>query len=97
MLETLQNYIPSSWNSDIARIPEEPNGFMFAIQTDTHFSVESGASAGNSIKALSNVVPISFYANLGDYIKGYYANESGKIENTPENTLYSITEPLIIN
>lgn len=92
VLTELDSYIPSSWDAGIAQIPEEPEGFMFAVQTDTHFSVNSGIQAGNSIKALSNFVPLSFYVNLGDFVKGYYSGEEGKVENTPENTLYSLKE-----
>ena len=50
---------------------------MLAIQTDMHFSVERGVTSANSIKALSNFVPFSFYANYAFYyfIQHIFANE----------------------
>ena len=93
MQKKLGSYIPKSWQSGIDEINEAiPEDFMFAIQTDTHFSVTSGAQSANSLKALSHFIPLSFYANLGDYIKGYYVGETGKEENTPDKTMTSLKE-----
>lgn len=93
MQEKLGHYIPEEWQSGIEKIKANasPN-FTFAIQTDTHFSVNNKESHANNLKDLSHFIPFSFYANLGDYIKGYFKNEIGKIENTPDKTLYSLKE-----
>ena len=93
MQKKLGSYMPKSWQTGIDEINEAlPDDFMFAIQTDTHFSVTSGNQSANCLKALSHYIPLSFYANLGDYIKGYYQGETGKEENTPEKTMQSLKE-----
>ena len=93
MQQKLGGYIPKNWQDGIDEINASvPEDFMFAIQTDTHFSVTSGANNANCLKALSHFIPLSFYANLGDYIKGYYVGDTGKSENTPENTMQSLKE-----
>ena len=93
MQEKLGKYIPKNWQSGIDEINEAvPDDFMFAVQTDTHFSIVNGGNFGNHLKALSHFVPLSFYANLGDYIKGYYQGEAGKADNTPELTMQSLKE-----
>jgi hypothetical protein len=93
MQEKLGSYIPKEWQTGIDEILGDiPTDFMFAIQTDTHFSVKSGNNSANSLKALSHFIPLKFYANLGDYIKGYYMNEVGKEENTPDKTMASLKE-----
>lgn len=93
MQKKLASYIPKNWQAGIDEINEAlPEDFMFAIQTDTHFSVTSGNQSANCLKALSHFIPLSFYANLGDYIKGYYVGETGKEENTPDKTMTSLKE-----
>ena len=93
MQEKLGSYIPKDWQSGLAEINEDvPEDFMFAVQTDTHFSVNSGKNSANILKALSHFLPLKFYANFGDYIKGYFMNETGKIENTPDKTMQSLKE-----
>ena len=89
----LKHFIPNDWAEGMEElINDMPTDFMFAIQTDTHFSVTSGKSVANNLKALSHYIPLSFYANLGDYIKGYYQGETGKEENTPDKTMSSLKE-----
>lgn len=93
MQAKLGKYIPNNWKGGIDEIMSAiPDDFMFAIQTDTHFSVVNGGNTGNQIKALSHFVPLSFYANLGDYIRGYYQGDAGKADNTPELTMQSLKE-----
>ena len=93
MHQKLGKYIPKNWQSGIDEINEAiPDDFMFAIQTDTHYSTLNGGTTANNIKALSHFIPLSFYANLGDYIKGYYQGEAGKTDNTPELTMQSLKE-----
>ncbi|MBQ7293253.1 MAG: metallophosphoesterase [Clostridia bacterium] len=93
MQQKLGKYIPKNWQSGIDEINEAiPDDFMFAIQTDTHYSTLNGGTTANNIKALSHFIPLSFYANLGDYIKGYYQGEAGKTDNTPELTMQSLKE-----
>ncbi len=93
MQEKLGGLIPKNWQTGIDAILESvPSDFMFAVQTDTHFSVVSGGSSGNSVKALSHFIPLSFCANIGDYIKGYFKGEAGKADNTPELTMQSLKE-----
>ncbi len=93
MQEKLGHYIPEEWQKGIEEMKANfSSDFTFAIQTDTHFSVNNKESHANNLKALSHFVPLEFYANLGDYIKGYFRNEIGKIENTPDKTMYSLKE-----
>ena len=93
MQEKLGGYIPKKWQSGIDEIMSNvPDDFMFAVQTDTHYSTLSGGTTANNLKALSHFIPLSFYANLGDYIKGYYAGDAGKSDNTPELTMTSLKE-----
>ena len=93
MQEKLGHYIPENWQNGLHEIQTNPTSdFTFAVQSDTHFSVNSGESEANNLKALSHFIPLSFYANLGDYIKGYFRNEIGKIENTPDKTMKSLKE-----
>lgn len=93
MQKKLGHYIPEEWQNGIDEITSNPpSDFMFAIQTDTHFSVNNKEHHANNLKALSHFIPLRFYANLGDYIKGYFKNEIGKIENTPDITMYSLKE-----
>lgn len=93
MQEKLGHYIPENWQNGLNEIRSNPTtDFTFAIQSDTHFSVNSTESEANNLKALSHFIPLSFYANLGDYIKGYFRNEIGKIENTPDKTMKSLKE-----
>ena len=93
MQQKLGSYIPKNWQAGIDEITSDlPTDFMFAIQTDTHFSVKSGNTSASCLKALSHFIPLSFYANLGDYIKGYYSGEEGKVENTPDKTMTSLVE-----
>ena len=93
MQEKLSRYIPEEWQNGMNELKTNPpSGFTFAIQADTHFSVNNKEHHANNLKALSHFVPLRFYANLGDYIKGYFRNEIGKIENTPDKTLYSLKE-----
>jgi hypothetical protein len=54
--------------------------------------LSNDAKTGNALKALSHYLPLSFYMHLGDYIKGYYSGEQGKLQNTPENTMTSLLE-----
>ena len=93
MQQKLGHYIPASWEDGLRALAEAPmGGFTFAVQTDTHFSVNSNDQQANCLKALSHFVPLDFYANFGDYIKGYFMKEIGKIENTPDKTMYSLKE-----
>ncbi len=93
MQEKFARYIPEEWQSGIEALQGKPaSDFTFVIQTDTHFSVNNKESHANNLKALSHFIPLRFYANLGDYIKGYFRNEIGKIENTPDKTMYSLKE-----
>ena len=88
MQEKLGHYISEEWKKKISEITSLPIGcFTFAVQSDTHFSVNSKENHANNLKALSHFIPLKFYANLGDYIKGYFMNEIGKIENTPDKTI----------
>ena len=93
MQEKLGHYIPDSWQSGINELRANPSDdFTFAVQSDTHFSVNSAESDANNLKALSHFIPLRFYANFGDYIKGYFRNEIGRIENTPDKTMKSLKE-----
>lgn len=93
MQEKLGHYISDEWKDGMDEIMSNPSSdFMFAIQSDTHFSVNNKEHHANNLKALSHFIPLRFYANLGDYIKGYYMNEIGKIENTPDKTMKSLKE-----
>ena len=93
MQEKLGHYIPEKWQSGMEELLANPtDDFTFAVQSDTHFSVNSAETDANNLKALSHFIPLSFYANFGDYIKGYFRNEIGKIENTPDKTMKSLKE-----
>jgi len=93
MQEKLGHFITDEWKAGMDEIISKPSSdFTFAIQTDTHFSVNSKEHHANNLKALSHFIPLEFYANLGDYIKGYFKNEIGKIENTPDKTMKSLKE-----
>ena len=85
----MEQYLPNSWPATINRIMADvPTDFMFAVQTDTHYTFLDGdAKTGNNMNALSHYLPLSFYMHLGDYIKGYYSGEKGELQNTPENTM----------
>ena len=90
----LKQYLPTSWPATINQIMADvPTDFMFAVQTDTHYTTLSNdTKTGNNLMALSHFLPLSFYMHLGDYIKGYYSGEKGELENTPENTMTSLLE-----
>ena len=93
MQEKLGHFIPEKWQSGMDELRANPSdAFTFAVQSDTHFSVNSSEKDAKNLKALSHFIPLAFYANLGDYIKGYFRNEIGKIENTPDKTLISLKE-----
>lgn len=93
MQEKLGHYISEEWKCGMDKITSNfSSDFMFAIQSDTHFSVNNKDHHANNLKALSHFIPLKFYANLGDYIKGYFKNEIGRIENTPDKTMQSLKE-----
>ena len=67
------HFIPENWKEAVdGLVANPPRGFTFAVQSDTHFSVNNKEIHGNNLKALSHFVPLKFYANFGDYIKGYF-------------------------
>ena len=89
MQQKYGSYISADWKNKLASITiEDEDTFAFLVQTDTHFSVNSGTSVGNNAKALSHFVPLDFIAHTGDLVKGY----SDKDENTPEKTGNSMDE-----
>lgn len=93
MQKKLGHYISDEWKNGMDELASNPSSdFTFAIQSDTHFSVNNKEHHANNLKALSHFIPLDFYANLGDYIKGYFKNEIGKIENTPDKTMQSLKE-----
>ncbi|MBR4872899.1 MAG: metallophosphoesterase, partial [Clostridia bacterium] len=89
MQAKLGRYVPNSWLTKLEQLDiQDEETFVFAVQTDTHFSVKSGESTANNAKALSHFVPLDFIAHTGDLVKGYSDAE----ENTPENTTKSMSE-----
>lgn len=89
MQQKLGHYVPASWKTKLEQITiEDQDTFIFALQTDTHFSIANNDSAVNNIKALSHFIPLDFIANTGDLVKGYL----DATENTPENTKNSMDE-----
>ena len=89
MQQKYGSYISADWKNKLASITiEDEETFAFLLQTDTHFSVNSGTSAGNNAKALSHFIPLDFIAHTGDFVKGY----SDATENSPENTAKSMDE-----
>ena len=91
--ERFFEYIEEKWKEVLDCIEGLKEGeFRFAVQSDTHYSILNSGKTANNIKALSHFVPMSFYANFGDYIKGYYMGDAGKHDNTPELTMASLKE-----
>ena len=89
MQQKYGSYLSADWKNKLASITiEDEDTFAFLLQTDTHFSVNSGTSVANNAKALSHFIPLDFIAHTGDLVKGY----SDKDENTPENTGKSMDE-----
>ena len=86
-------FINESWKEKMSELEAlNPQNFNFAVQSDTHYSTLNPGNTANNIKALSHLIPLAFYANLGDYIKGYFMGEAGKSDNTPELTMTSLKE-----
>lgn len=94
MQKKMSKYLPTKWPAVINQIMDNiTDDFMFVVQSDTHYSVaKDDAKVGYNIAALSHYLPLSCFLQLGDYIKGYYAGEAGKAENTPELTMQSLKE-----
>lgn len=91
--QALLEFINDKWKEKSSELEKAVDGgFCFAVQSDTHFSVTSNEKDALNLKALSHFIPIKFYANLGDYIKGYFKGEVGKIDNTPDKTMRSLIE-----
>lgn len=91
--QALLQFINDKWKEKSSELEKTVDGeFCFAIQSDTHFSVTSNEKDAHNLKALSHFIPLKFYANLGDYIKGYFKGEVGKIDNTPDKTMRSLIE-----
>ncbi len=89
MQQKYEKYLSGDWKSKLSTITiDDEDTFAFLLQTDTHFSVNSGTSVANNAKALSHFLPLDFIAHTGDMVKGY----SDKDENTPENTGKSMDE-----
>lgn len=82
--------LPTSWASKVQTIQEaQGKKFMFAVQTDTHYSTEDADDYdGRNLKSLTNFIGFDFVANLGDIIEGY-ANET---KDSPENMRASMTD-----
>lgn len=91
MTETQLEYkdkLPKAWQRAINHINTEKEGkFIFAIQTDTHFA-GSDEEAGINLSNLSNTIDLSFYAHLGDIIRGY----EDPVLDDPDNMRKSMDE-----
>lgn len=89
MQEKLGTFVPDAWKTRVEQLAfGDEDTFLFAVQTDTHFSIANNDSAANNVKALSHFAPLDFIANTGDLVKGYKEIN----ENTPENTRNSMKE-----
>ena len=81
--------LPDAWASKVQDIQSaQGKKFCFAIQTDTHYALDSDAYYGNNLKALTNHVGFDFVANLGDIIRGY----ADEVTDSPENTRAAMTQ-----
>lgn len=86
-----ETVLPTTWANTVQTIQEaQGKKFIFAIQTDTHFSINdiTDGERGNNLKLLTNYIGLDFVANLGDIIRGY-ADET---IDTPANSRASLTE-----
>ena len=89
MQAKLGHFVPDAWKTKVEQLAfGDEDTFIFAVQTDTHFSIANNDSAANNVKALSHFMPLDFIANTGDLVKGYMEVN----ENSPENTRNSMKE-----
>ena len=89
MQAKLGHFVPDAWKTRVEQLAfGDEDTFIFAVQTDTHFSIANNDSAVNNVKALSHFMPLDFIANTGDLVKGYMEVN----ENSPENTRNSMKE-----
>lgn len=71
---SLENSEPSqeSWVNKYEAIRiAQGRKFTFAVQTDTHYSLDYSSVAGINLRQLTNNVGLDFACNLGDILKGY--------------------------
>jgi hypothetical protein len=94
MQAKMKKYMPAAW---LAKLPgiapniSDKGTFAFAVQTDTHYTIDSTyQQTMRCLKAITHYLPLDFIANTGDLIKGYQAVE----ENTPEKSIASMRELL---
>ena len=94
MQTKMKKYMPAAW---LAKLPgiapniSDKGTFAFAVQTDTHYTIDSTyQQTMRCLKAITHYLPLDFIANTGDLIKGYQAVE----ENTPEKSVASMRELL---
>lgn len=81
MKEELIEKLPENWREAALKlIKEEPKGFVFAVQSDSHFAGNND-EIGNNINTLSKIIDMQFYAHLGDIIRGY----EDPVLDAPEN------------
>lgn len=63
--------LPENWRETASMLlKEQPKGFIFALQCDSHFA-GNDEEIGNNINTLSKIIDLEFYAHLGDIIRGY--------------------------
>ncbi len=79
--EELVEKLPENWREAALKlINEQPKGFVFAVQSDSHFAGNND-EIGNNINTLSKIIDFQFYAHLGDIIRGY----EDPVLDAPEN------------
>lgn len=81
MKRKLIEKLPENWQeSAVYLLENKPQGFVFAMQSDSHFAGNND-EIGNNINTLSKIIDLEFYAHLGDIIRGY----EDPVLDAPEN------------
>ena len=81
MKKDLIEKLPDNWREAALKLTNEPpKGFVFAVQSDSHFAGNND-EIGNNINTLSKIIDLEFYAHLGDIIRGF----EDPVLDAPEN------------